>query len=295
MRQNNEMGIETIRKKCAICGREAVLCHKGVRDNPDIDVYRCQECGTKFLSRFNKTDYEKGEMYETNYLSGLDIEERIKKFHDDDYRRYEMTKALCKNKKVLDFGCGFGGFLSLIESETQLCNGVELGKAEREYLEKKGIKVWSDIDESDQNYDVITLFHTFEHLDKPMFWLNKLYDHLVERGEIIIEVPNADDALLELYQCEKFADFTYWSAHLFLYTMNSLSMVIEKSNQFEIVEKKQVQRYPLANHLYWMSQGKPGGQDVWEAFNSDILKRAYRESLENMGMCDTLFLVLRKK
>ena len=43
--------------------------HKGTRDDDSIDVYYCNECGTKFLSKLDTdNDYEDGFMYRTNNL-----------------------------------------------------------------------------------------------------------------------------------------------------------------------------------------------------------------------------------
>ena len=51
---------------------------------------------------------------------------------------------------------------------------------------------------------------------------------LSDNGQIIVEVPNADDALLTLYECEPFSHFTYWSCHLFLYTAKTLQMLFDQ-------------------------------------------------------------------
>ena len=51
---------------------------------------------------------------------------------------------------------------------------------------------------------------------------------------------------------------------------------------------EQFQRYPLSNHLYWLSQGKPGGHKLWSFLDSPILKQTYADSLARIGQCDTL-------
>ena len=286
-----------IKKKtqCRICGGGGTLVHKGTRDNDLVDVYMCKECGTRYLSITDvENDYENGFMYETNNLSDLNVDERLRLFRDDDIRRYNMVKKLCLGKKVLDFGCGFGGFLKYISKIAKLCSGVELGRQEREYLNRKGIYCFKTIEESEQKFDIITLFHTFEHLSNPEAWLNKFAEYMEEDGYLIIEVPNGNDALLSLYQSERFADFTYWSAHLFLYTIRSLSMIIERSGQFNIISAGQVQRYPLANHLMWLAKGVPGGQNKWNNLNSKELNAVYARKLEELEMCDTLFFILQK-
>lgn len=241
-----------------------------------------------------QNDYENGFMYETNRMSSLDIEQRLQMFQADDKRRYNMVKDICHRKKVLDFGCGFGGFLGYISDVTDMYCGVDLGQKEREYLNGKGVRCFKTIDETETMYDVITLFHTFEHLDTPRMWLDKFKDYLVTDGYLIIEVPNADDILLSLYENERFADFTYWSAHLFLYTIKSLSMIIKESGCFSIESIEQVQRYSIANHFYWLAKGMPGGHNKLAHLESKELCEAYIKKLKDLQMCDTLFFVLRR-
>ncbi len=275
--------------------RGPFLTHKGTRDNPLIDVYRCGECGTKFLSMEDKNDYENGFMYETNNLSNLDIEERLRRFQEDDVRRFDMVKNICAGKKVLDFGCGFGGFLQRISTVAEVCYGIDLGTDERNYLNSKGIKCYKYIEEIKGKFDVITLFHVFEHLSNPKDWLDKFSEYLDEGGTLILEIPHADDVLLSLYESSCFANFTYWSAHLFLYTDKSISMVIEENGKYWIESAKQIQRYTIANHLMWLAKGLPGGHKEWDFLDSKELNEAYYKKLRELKMCDTLFYTLKLK
>ena len=50
----------------------------------------------------------------------------------DDIRRVNQFQKFCKNKDLLDFGCGWGFFLKKINKAKSL-NGVELG---RQYFKK---------------------------------------------------------------------------------------------------------------------------------------------------------------
>ena len=283
--------------RCPICIRGGgYKVHNGTRDNGSIDVYRCENCGTRFLSINDRNyDYENGFMHAGEEHSSIDIKERLRILEPDDNRRFEMVRDICKDKKVLDFGCGFGGFIKNISQVAESCVGVELGKIERKYLQEAGIECYKTIEECGGQFDVITLFHVFEHLANPREWLDKFSKHLCKGGYLVIEVPNADDVLLSLYESEAFADFTYWSAHLFLYTVKSLSLIIEQSVKYEIADIRQVQRYTLANHLMWLAKGLPGGHNEWDYLDSKELNDAYADKLKSLNKCDTLFFILRKK
>jgi hypothetical protein len=113
------------------------------------------------------------------------------------------------------------------------------------------------------------------------------------KGRLIIEVPSAEDALLTLYSCPKFQDFTYWSQHLFLFNPESLRQLAIQAG-FRVEAIQQVQRYPLSNHLFWLSQGKPGGHQTWNFLDNIALNEAYESSLGSIGKCDTLIAHLVK-
>lgn len=282
--------------KCPFCNSDSERVHVGTRDNKDIDIYSCEKCEVKFLSKLDSDiAYEDGEMYENNILNKVSIEARIKEYESDTTRRINLTKLLCEGKNVLDFGCGFGAYLQEIQKISQSVAGVELGKQERAYCCKNGLNVSSDIDTFEEKFDVITLFHVFEHLKDPKYWLKKFYEHQNKGGVLILEVPHAKDALIDLYRCKAFEDFTYWSAHIYLYTEKSLKRLVEDSDMYEILEAKQVQRYTLANHLMWLANGRPGGGKTWNFIDDKDLNYAYEKKLKELGLCDTLFYVLVRK
>lgn len=288
--------LDNRKKVCPICRGGVFLIHKGTRDDNTINVYKCYECETKFLSVLEEdNNYEQGFMHGTDKLLDSEIEKRVYLCQKDDIRRYEMIKTICEGKKILDFGCGFGGFLHYISKVADSYSGVELGSIEREYLKKKEISCFRTIEECNEKFDVITLFHVFEHLSNPKMWLEKFSNYLKKGGYLVIEVPNADDILLSLYESKAFADFTYWSAHLFLYTVKSLTMIINESDKYHILSNDQIQRYSIANHLMWLAKGKPNGHNIWNYLESEELKEAYVKKLQSLNMCDTLFFVLQMK
>lgn len=140
---------------------------------------------------------------------------------DDDERRFLFTEKMIRDKKVIDFGCGDGGYILRAQKSASEVAGVELEISVRETLQKEGIVCYDNIGECGE-VDVVTMFHVLEHIDTPIPLLKEIAEHLSPEGQIIAEVPNADDALLSLYGCEDFADFTYWRCHIYLYTEDTL-------------------------------------------------------------------------
>lgn len=290
--------------KCSLCGnRDMILFHKGVRDKDNINVLKCEKCGLLQLSQFPEETlkfYEDEQMHIDQYNAVSDTVENeswdswVQETKKDDDRRFASLKDLCYQKDVLDFGCGNGGFLNNMKSFASSISGVELDKSAREKLNLDGITVVDDIDKFDKQYDIITMFQVIEHLENPQLWLTKIHRKLREGGYLIIETPNANDALIQLYHSQAFRGFTFWSVHLMLYNSYNLEMLVNNLG-FETINNGQIQRYPLSNHLFWLSNQKPGGHEKWDIFNGKVLNQEYEKALRIIDSCDTLYSVFRKK
>ena len=167
--------------------------------------------------------------------------------------------------------------------------GVELEKRVKSYWEGN-LEIDFNLDNSikeKETFDVITMFHVLEHIKDPISTLREISKCIKPNGEIIIEVPSSEDALLTLYNCEPFQNFSYWSNHLFLFNNDTLEMIIKKAGlKVNLIEN--YQRYTLSNHLYWLSKGEPGGHNKWSFLSSSAIDVAYSKSLEKIKKTDTL-------
>lgn len=286
---------------CRLCkGNDITLIHKGTRDRSDIDVLRCNDCGLVFLSKIATDDwfYTDSQMREK-----IDFDKWRENTSGDDGRRFSKYRELMAGKTVLDFGCGNGGFLKLIQTNmhgepgVKRAAGMELDAESVQRLREDGIECYGSLAElPDVRFDLIFMFHVIEHLSDPETVLRNLADRLSDEGMIVIETPNADDALLSIYHCEKFADFTYWSPHIYLYNEDTLRKILERTGGLDVVEILQEQRYPLANHLRWLAKGLPaGGVAEFRELNVRELNDAYAETLRRQKACDTLVATVRRE
>jgi SAM-dependent methyltransferase len=277
-------------KSCYLCGgkRRSRVSGK-VRDKASLGVLRCDDCGLVYLESFDHIpdDYYTEEYTERNH-PGETWREVLNKCRVDDLRRAADLGSLVANKTFLDVGCGVGGVLLELKDRCRQLAGVELQERWRGPLSKAGIEVRESLDSfSGRAFDVIGLFHVLEHVKDPVPFLKKLVKMLALGGQLIIEVPSADDALLSLYHCRPFSEFTYWSPHLFLYNRRTLGMLLDKAG-LKTHYIRQLQRYPLSNHLRWLSVGKPGGHIDWSFMDSPRLTAAYADQLGALGLTDTL-------
>ncbi len=261
-----------------------------VRDKPDLDILECESCGLVFLSSF---EHIGSGFYENSQMDGKDssIQNWARETVKDDQRRFKTLQPLITNKTILDFGCGNGGFLEKAGQVTAKAVGMELEERLKPYFVSKKLEVHSNLEEIPELFDIITLFHVLEHLPDPLKILQQLKTKLNPGGCIIVETPNAEDALLTLYKNSPFANFTYWSCHLFLFKSDTLTKLAKKAG-LKINSIQQIQRYPLSNHLYWLANGNPGGHARWNFLNSQELADAYEKQLGLIGRCDTLLAYL---
>lgn len=285
---------------CLLCGStNFCTIHKGVRGNANIDVLKCELCGLVRLSDFiNDSD----EYYKTSEMRKGEIESTLAEIrsaaYTDDKRRADFISRMIENKNYLDFGCGAGGVLSLVSNKVKSAYGIELETRMVDSLRQEHICCFSSLEQAKtelkEPIDVISLFHVLEHIEDPFFYLNELKSILSDDGIMIIEVPNANDALLSLYENDAFSNFTYWESHLYLYDNTTFSILMKKAG-LRIRFLGQVQRYPLSNTMYWLSKGMPGGHKYWSMLSNEALDREYEKTLAGLGIADTIMAVVEKE
>ena len=210
---------------------------------------------------------------------------------EDDYRRASQFEKNLKNKDILDFGCGWGGFLRNIKNYKSL-SGVELRKECTNFIKNniQKIDISDNINSFDKKFDIITMFHVLEHIPYQTETLKVLKSKLKNKGKIIIEVPHAEDFLILQEELKEFKNFTFWSEHLILHTYKSLKSILLKSG-FKNINIQYYQRYNFSNHLGWFLKRKPGGHNFYKEIVSDKLNLSYCENLKKLGQTDTLIAI----
>lgn len=266
-----------------------------VRDNENISVLKCSQSEIILLSDISHAQQSHySSQDDLAYWNADDIRKAKLSTFADDERRYEQYKTIICNKKWLDIGTGTGGLLDKLSPLAAKTIAVEPQKKARKSIQAAGYRVYpflSDVTES--KLDIITLFHVFEHINEPIELLSEIKLKLNNNGKIIIEVPHARDFLISFLDWDAFKAFTFWSEHLILHTRSSLRLFLQKAG-FKNISISGYQRYPLANHLHWLAQEKPGGHDIWSQLRSDELDNAYSAMLNKLDYTDTLIAIATK-
>ncbi|WP_432697801.1 class I SAM-dependent methyltransferase [Marinobacterium sp. YM272] len=278
----------------ALCKDHLVEYYPRVRDRDDVRVLQDSLTEVIVLSSSDHiSEFYYESRKEKEFFSVYNSEIKTPKL-DDNIRRAKEFSDYIRNKCWLDFGCGLGGMLDELSDEADLAIGLEPNIERARIVSNKGHNIVNSLEElEEKSLDVVTMFHVLEHIEKPLQALSLVLDKLKPGGVLLIEVPHARDALFSLYDCDAFKKFTFWSEHLVLHTRQSLFKTLKVSG-FEDIEISGMQRYPLSNHLYWLSMDSPGGHKKWQILSSIELEKEYEASLARLDRTDTLFAVCRK-
>lgn len=205
----------------------------------------------------------------------------------------EWTKDYLKpTDACLEVGCASGYFLALARDRVASVAGIEIFPPHRRHCEEMGIPMYESMDECGENsVDRLLAYFVLEHLNDPLPFLAQAGRVCRPGGNIVLLVPNIDDALVSEYRIDAFRDFYFTPAHPFYYSPATLSALFEKSGfgKYEIFPK---QRYDLSNHMRWMIAGESNGGGRYSHLFDQALEDAYRESLKARFKCDSLFAVI---
>ena len=294
---------------CRICNREknqTLRANSVFGGREEHNFWECGHCGVIYLyphlseeeeSHFYKKEFEKFMSSRVgDHRDWSNAEKHIRSNQDQVVRRWNfLENHIQKGKKILEVGCSSGFMMDAFRDKGLHCYGVEPSGEFLDFLKQNGHVAYESLDELQKNenikFDLITHFFVFEHIADPFKFLEETYNLLAKDGVIITEIPSSTDVLTSVYTIPSFEKF-YWSiAHHYYYNPQSLEYILKKLGyRYEILPE---QRYDLSNHMTWMMDGKPGGQDRFEIFSSKTIE-SYKNDLKKHWKCDTVILKIYK-
>lgn len=187
-----------------------------------------------------------GRYYESeDYISHTDAS---KSFIDGVYQivkkyallnKFKLISKVSNGKSILDVGCGTGDFLNVSDKNNFNVVGVEPNSKARALAKSKlgaASKIFSDLFEiTEEQFDVITLWHVLEHVPDLEAYIEKLTSLLKPNGVLIVAVPNH-----KCYDAKHYKEF--WAAydvprHLWHFSKKSIKSLFTLKN-FELISTK---------------------------------------------------------
>ena len=212
------------------------------KTNRTFSILKCHKCDLAFTSpRLSKKDlvkYYEGYRDNANKRFWSPIEKFIYFWHK---RRVKHIEKLVDKGKILDVGCGRALELEMLKKHGWLTYATEFSEKLRGNLLKKGVhpffcEIWQ-LRKKNNFFDVITLWHSLEHISDPAKVIKTSHRLLRKNGYLVIEVPNFGS-----FERKLFGQFWFHldlPRHLYHFSKESLLKEL-KDNQFKIVEEKHV-------------------------------------------------------
>lgn len=181
--------------------------------------HRCLGCGFLFVNpRLNETGARL--YYNSDYYRAYcEFNEKPINEMDGPYCRtfgnqlsafVEVVRKICPAGRVVDLGCGLGGFLAALPADAYERIGVEYNEAAADFARSRyGLRIVggvSDLTEERGTADIVTAVEVIEHVADPLDWLREAATLLSPSGTLIITTPNIDSLDYRLYgeRCQHF-------------------------------------------------------------------------------------------
>ena len=273
------------------CEESFEVLRHGIFDDEHIGVFINQQQDFAYLSPQSHVDYAQY----TPRVKKLGLSQYKAKL-DTYHRRVRKVSAYLGNvDTIVDIGTGDGLLLKIVKDHYPHIT-VTACEQDQNTLEERrkivGSETFDTLDElvaTERTFSAVTLFHVLEHILEPALFLGKIRQLLASESIVIIEVPSLSCPLLTLYHSEAYQAFYFQKQHPFNYSHTSLQRLME-SLGFHTIELISFQRYGLENHLQWLTDNKPGGNQVFR----DMFARTneqYLVDLECAGMTDSAIWV----
>ena len=201
-----------------------------------FDIVECEACSIRTTTPFPDKKIIGNYYSSDDYISHDD---KVSGIFDSIYglvRTYQLNKKKKligkyfnkSNGKILDIGCGAGDFLQYMKENHWNINGVDTSNKARKIVNKKlNIKVMDPKDwiNNKEKYDVITCWHSLEHVHEPWVYLDKIKKSLTLDGFLIVALPNYQSTDAKIYK-------EFWAAydtprHLYHFTIKSMNKTIK--------------------------------------------------------------------
>jgi len=240
---------------CPMCGSAP-----GMTLRYDFDPFRvvaCNHCGLTFLSPrlteeailklYSNEDYYVSEVSGQGYDEYLDVRPNwIKTFT----RRINQIAKYQQPGKVLDIGCGPGFFLEAAQAKGYDVYGLDPS----EYIVKVAGAKFGDhirhgvIDTADypaETFDLVVAFDTFEHIYRPLEWLEHVRRILKPGGLLTMTTPDPS-SLLAKASGKGWVSFKL-PEHVFYWSPQTIRRALEKD--WEVLEIKPAGQYATLGFL----------------------------------------------
>ncbi|MCA8938501.1 MAG: methyltransferase domain-containing protein [Planctomycetes bacterium] len=104
------------------------------------------------------------------------------------------TNANITKVKVLDFGCGFGVWFRMAAAMGADCTGVELSEGRRAGMSAAGIRVFKELSDVNESFDLVLSDQVIEHVVDPVQSVKELVSKAKPGAVVFLGTPSSRKA-----------------------------------------------------------------------------------------------------
>ncbi|HEY4707259.1 MAG TPA: class I SAM-dependent methyltransferase [Thermodesulfobacteriota bacterium] len=191
--------------RCRLCGtRErpgAFLTAPGAHGarlvgDERFSLVRCLHCGIVYVDP-RPGPGERGSYYRKGYYGGTGLKRTIEDALSrlSATRKRRLVERYRKGGRILDIGCGDGGFLwAFIGRKAWKAYGIEPSMEGYRLSKEKGVNVFRNelarCSFPERHFDAVTLWHVLEHSADPLKLLKEAGRVLDTKGILVLAIPN---------------------------------------------------------------------------------------------------------
>ncbi|MDH4258410.1 MAG: class I SAM-dependent methyltransferase [Candidatus Aminicenantes bacterium] len=184
---------------CNLCGQDDTEVVQKAEE--PYEVVKCKSCGLVYTNPQPDRGFLE-EHYQEDYYKEW-VEKQMKKRIPMWKRRLKDLLRYKTGGRLLDVGFGVGTFLNLAKEKGFDVCGTEISKYACQYAKENfGIEVFrGDLTEARfpaGRFDVVTFWHTLEHLPDPQAALKEIHRILNKDGLLVVAVPNLNNFITRI-------------------------------------------------------------------------------------------------
>lgn len=320
--------------ECRICGNNSCKSYH-IREmmfgtNDQFLYWECENCGCLQIDRYieniekyypeNYYSFKSDDLnsYQTNgFLEYIKIKILIyNRLVFNNTLKYIFTRLRSSNyqflnlsmrikakpySKILDVGCGNGQFLyELYKLGFSKLKGVDKYIPESFTLFKKIEVLKKDLTEINDKFNIITMHHSFEHMQSQLEVLKNAYKLLYSNGVLILRIPIKNEAW-KIYK-ENWVQIDA-PRHYYIHTVESIKLLAENAGfRIETIEFDSTSFQFWGSEQYRQNIPLRGDKRSYAETKSEKLFSAQQiadwenesKELNRLGKGDQAIIILRK-
>jgi SAM-dependent methyltransferase len=188
----------------------------------DYDIYKCENCLFEYSNPMISGS--------TNFYNW--ITKHSIYYPSERWEWWIVIEYIKRNNinSILEIGCGNGDFLNLCKSSGINCVGLDLTEESVQKCKNNGLKVhcctiedYLKMENVDKKFDMVVSFHTLEHVDDPVSYIN---DNLKLSNRVLVSTPLTPDHKLPFFDPLNYPPHhtTRWKTKSYVALANKLKL-----------------------------------------------------------------------